>query len=1005
MPHVVVQPQAQPSDDVFGTATLRRRVLEAWRASPARFREDANAEEDLALGAYRDRLVIELAQNAADAASRAGVPGRLRLTLRSGSGAAVLVAANTGAPLDAAGVEALSTLRASAKREGATVGRFGVGFAAVLAVSDEPAVLSRPGGVRWSRADAHALAVAERALAAELARREGHVPALRLPFAASGTPPQGYDTAVVLPLRDAAAEDVARRLLDGVDDALLLALDGLAEVDIEVDGSVRALTARRDGPYVLVDDDGTLTRWQVVRRSGRLDPQLLTDRPTEERARPAWSVTWAVPVEKGRPRPLPRTTPPVVHAPTPTDEALGLPALLLATFPLDPSRRHVAPGPLRDFLVGAAARAYTDLLRELPADPDVHTLVPGPLPVGELDGDLRRAVLALLPDVAFLPSAADPQARLRPRDACAVFGRGAEPLADVLAPVLPGVLPVEWARDRSALGALGVRVLELPDVIELLGGLQREPLWWRGLYDALAGADVEALRGLPVPLADGRLVGDPRGVFLPTAECGADVLLALGLRTADPDAVHPLLERLGAVLAVPAAVLADPAVRSVADQAWDAEEPAAVTDAVLGLVVAAAPQPGELPWLADLPLPDAGGELSAAGELVLPESPLAAVISADALGVVDGGLLERWGADALCAVGVLRTFALVRDADVVLDPDDCDHDLDAEDEWVFAATARVGHAAMPSVIPEYVAVRDLDLVDPAHWDRALPLLAEPPLRDAVVEPTRVLLPDGRLTPVPSYAAWWLRHHPVLHGHRPVDLRLAGSDPRLAGLYDEAGRGLDPGFARALGLRVSLDELLAEPGGPDELLDRLADPAHVVGRDQLGALYAALADVPPDRVQPRSSIRVPAGEGTRVEPAALAVVVDAPDLLPLLGGRPAVAAPSSHAAELADVLGLPLAGEELPVAVPAGGTTVPVPPVVRRVLPAAPPSYVEHDRLEVGGRDLEWRYVDGEVHASTSDGLACGLAWAAGAWGRRFLVAAALAEPSRVDELLAYEAFG
>ncbi|MFD7947607.1 hypothetical protein, partial [Streptomyces sp. NPDC059744] len=67
--------------DPFGTARLRRGVLDAWGAGPARFREDANAEEDLALGGYRDRLVVELAQNAADAAARAGVPGRLRLTL------------------------------------------------------------------------------------------------------------------------------------------------------------------------------------------------------------------------------------------------------------------------------------------------------------------------------------------------------------------------------------------------------------------------------------------------------------------------------------------------------------------------------------------------------------------------------------------------------------------------------------------------------------------------------------------------------------------------------------------------------------------------------------------------------------------------------------------------------------------------------------------------------------------------------------------------------------
>src|SRR3712207_6379916 len=67
--------------DPFHTAVQRTRVLTAWAASPARFREDANAEEDLVRGGYRDRLVVELAQNAADAALRAGVPGRLRLEL------------------------------------------------------------------------------------------------------------------------------------------------------------------------------------------------------------------------------------------------------------------------------------------------------------------------------------------------------------------------------------------------------------------------------------------------------------------------------------------------------------------------------------------------------------------------------------------------------------------------------------------------------------------------------------------------------------------------------------------------------------------------------------------------------------------------------------------------------------------------------------------------------------------------------------------------------------
>src|SRR3954449_699884 len=103
----------EPASDPFGTALIRRRVLDAWASSPARFREDANAEEDLVRGGYRDRPLADSAQNAADAAVRGGVPGRLRLVLEDD----VLRAANTGAPLDADGVQALATLRASAKRD------------------------------------------------------------------------------------------------------------------------------------------------------------------------------------------------------------------------------------------------------------------------------------------------------------------------------------------------------------------------------------------------------------------------------------------------------------------------------------------------------------------------------------------------------------------------------------------------------------------------------------------------------------------------------------------------------------------------------------------------------------------------------------------------------------------------------------------------------------------------------------------------------------------------
>ncbi|MGW6741875.1 sacsin N-terminal ATP-binding-like domain-containing protein [Streptomyces sp. NPDC055025] len=1071
--------------DPFGTARLRRGVLDAWGASPARFREDANAEEDLALGGYRDRLVVELAQNAADAAARAGVPGRFRLTLRPGTAEspAVLVAANTGAPLDAAGAESLSTLRASAKREGheAAVGRFGVGFAAVLSVSDEPAVIGRHGGVRWSLSEARELAgqaaQASPGLGDELRRREGHVPLLRLPLPAEGTAPEGYDTVVILPLRDGTAADLVERLLAGIDDALLLTLTGLTEIVVETPDGERALRRSQDGPYVDIEDIGiksagikgagikgagiesaggesgvriegagieggtARSRWRVVSQHGPTAPELLEGRPLEERLRPHWSVTWAVPVD-AEGAPVRPATAPVVHAPTPTDEPLGVPALLIASLPLDTTRRHPAPGPLTDFLVGKAAEVYAELLGGWePVSTGTIDLVPGPLGKGELDGRLRAAILERLPRVAFLAPAAPASpiedegegedsggapAALRPFEAEVVEGAGADTVG-VLAEVLPTLLPAGLER-RTELRTLGVGRLPLGEAIERIAGIERPPAWWWRLYESLAGVDPERLSGLPVPLANGRTTIGPRQVLLPLpdAETARD-LARLGLKVAHPEAAHPLLEKLGALPATPRAVLTTPQVRAAvaasldAGDIWDADlDNAAHPDAeelaeiVLGLVRDAGLEAGDEPWLGALALTDEDGELAPAGELVLPGSPFAAVLREDELAFCDADLAERWGEQPLAACGVLAGFALVRATDVVLDPDELeprDGDfaepddaglLDAVDVWCEDVLDRLPETPVPPVATEIVAVRDLDLVDDDAWPRALALLARPPLRDALVQPVRVLLPDGTTETVRSYTAWWLRDHPVLDGRRPAGLRAAGGDPLLAGLYDPVdATGFDDAqVLRALGVRTSVAALLDEPGGAAELLGRLADPDREVTPRQLHALYTALAGLDPEQVTLPDELRAVVDGEVRVVDAADAVIADAPDLLPLTGGTPLLPVSPARFAELAELLQVRRLSETVVAEVTTEGEEHTVPGPVHALLGAGTPeTYVEHEELLAGGAELDWRRTpDGVVHAATLEGVAAGLAWAADQWPRRFEVAALLEDPSRTEEL-------
>ncbi|MBB4934092.1 hypothetical protein F4561_004912 [Lipingzhangella halophila] len=1001
--------------DPFDTAELRRRVLDGWADAPARFREDANAEEDYALGGYRDRVVVELAQNAADAARRAGTPGRLHLTLDGN----VFTAGNTGAPLAASGVESLATLRASAKRDdGApgSTGRFGVGFSAVAAVSDNVTIASHDGAVHFDL-DRARTAVSEELLesgrarpelADEIRRRDGNVPLLRLPFSAAGDPLGDYDTVVTLVLRDDEARARLGALLDETSEALLLALPDLAEVRITTERGERVLTrdlgnGSDDTVTRVSDSTGELaTRWRTVSRSGRFDPALLADRPTEERTRLDWALTWAVPVTtSGGLAGLPDNVARVVHAPTPSDAELDIPALLIGTFPLSPDRREVAPGPATETLIAAAADSYCELLCQLDARAALDLVPVTTIGRGEFDGRFRGAVAKPLLDTPFLVT--EKGEPVRPRDAVAV--EGGPSVAAVVADVLPTVLPGAWDPHHTGLTRLRLRRVGLAELADLLADLDREPGWWAGLYAALGeagqrGADLDELGALPVPLADGRLVRGPRSLLVPVGAAigdgtvALDALDALGLRIVHPQAADPLLMRLGAVEANASAALTDPLTKAAVENSISSDDPDEVAAPVLDLVAASGTTIADAPWLTGLALRDSEGGYSVAGDLLLPDSPLMGILSDDApFGVVAADLVERYGAETLEAVGVLWSFLLVRANDVTLDAGLAEslEQLDAVDEWAEEVMDRLGEPELPPVIPELVAVADLEFVRDDRWPQALELLAGARLRAAVVEPARVLH-DGQVSDVPSYTAWWLRTGAKLNGRHPTELRTGDAAAALAGLYDEAPAGTDSELARAVGVRTSLDALLTEPDGPDDLLDRLADPGRHVERAALREIWTALARVDADRAEPPERVRAVRGGSIVVADAEETVVVDAPDLLPLLADRPVVLVPARHSAQVADVLDLALASEEVEGRITSQGDVRPVPEEVRVVLADPALTYVHHEELTVDGVNAEWRYDGSSLHAATTDGLARALCWASDQWSHRHLVSAVLRDP-------------
>ena len=988
-----------PGDDPFRTADLRAAVLTTWSAAPARFREDANAEELLSIG-YRGRVIAELAANGADAARAAGVPGEIAISMVGRE----LRVANNGAPLNAAGVAALASLRASAKRGEASVGHFGVGFTAVRALTDEPLIVSTTGAVRFSVAETHRVVteLGDPRLDEELRQRHGELPALRLPWpvpvaareADDGIagPPTGYATEVRLPLRaaiDAAAlaaeltQQLAMDLLWALPDLVAVTVPGLrveraqaSDTGIE---SITVIPVPVSGPPAAGDSAdrehigpraeapagepaaeaaSEETAFRVLRRDGAIPADLLADRPIEERRRTMWRLAWIVPLDAhGHPADMTRS---LVGAPTPTDEAIAMPARLVITAPVDESRGRIAASPLTDYLIAQAASAYVDLVRGAPAGDRIALLPPVAFPLGEFDAALRDALTTSLEHADFLPGASG--FALRPTDAVLVSGvRGAA--AACASEALSGL--IDWparAADVERLRQLGVREAPMAHLTQALAQLDRPAAFWRTVYDGLVDVPADDLADLPVPASGGGTIVGPRGVLLPsTAPAGAAssavsgavssavsglgdaadsmpagidtgastgeadsaavrtswparaARLVPGLRLAAPGADHPLLRRLGARSADAAAILADPNLtREIRRRLTDldsglSDEPdpddlAAFASLALDLLREAGPGAAESAAgtdLSDTLLTDEDGEPWPARNLLLPGAPLASVLASDAeVPTVAPRWVTEYGAELLETLGVRTGFGLLR----FTVPPGGDVDLPDVDLWWEQAGEALG-------VSDYGAGDGADSGADGETHTAITDL------DLVADaawPRAIELITGRQSTRdalrrtafgPSYSAWWLARYAVIDGSPLRRWRAPGST-ELTGLYDEIPVDLSADVCEDIGVPRTVADAAADP---EDFLRRWADPARTVAPWRVAGLTAALvgaldrapADELPEYVRALTGAVVAADDAAVLDDPMLAQVLD-PAKLVAGGADPRLTA---------DVLDLPLASEE------------------------------------------------------------------------------------------------
>lgn len=376
-----------------------RRTLESYQAQPNLVTEHANIEQDTAHGGYQHRQLFELVQNSADALwldrttaetgddNRRRARGQIEVRLTEN----FLYCADAGEPIHREGVKALMFSHLSTKRQSNQIGTFGLGFKAVLGVSDSPEFYSRSGSFRFNRDHAQALVKS-------VASKAESCPVLRLPEPIDPTNSYKHDSVarqlmgwatniVRLPLLPGARTDLHEQMVRFPAEFLLFVthVNNLRLIDeaSELDRSLELEKDGDEGDYILADGD-EISQWKLFEHSHRLSSDAGADRrPGDDRDEvPIW---WAAPVDR-----LDR--PGKFWAFFPTSTASLIPGILNAPWKTNEDRQNLLTGRYNDELIEVAANLIAEALPDLSTedDPARHLDV---LPRRHEAGDTSQSVL------------------------------------------------------------------------------------------------------------------------------------------------------------------------------------------------------------------------------------------------------------------------------------------------------------------------------------------------------------------------------------------------------------------------------------------------------------------------------------------------------------------------------------------------------------------------------------------------------------------------------------
>jgi len=372
-------------------AARREMFQQKYLLDPEQLVADQRREQSISRD-YQGREILELLQNATDAAKASGVPGQVHVELNG----SFLIVANTGRPFTVGGVKSLQTPDLSPKhsKNSKYIGSKGLGFRSILNWTRHPIILSGNLSLAYN-ADyvhqlIHTLAAKHEQINQVLgdAASESDFPVPLLPFPmhlgssanrnfvedkvlfarCEALKDKGFDTVVGMPFDRDQGFANALSQVDILRPEFLLFAEGLSELAVIVNDTGKEANEywhktwhaeKQPGDTItIVEKDGvsgeqSQQNWRLYTQTGLIDKNLLQDKDDPD------NYHLVVAFQKEG-----LAEPDNLYSFFPTSIPLPVNALCHASLELEQNRKHLQDGAANHFVLARLAEFLAEKIEE-----------------------------------------------------------------------------------------------------------------------------------------------------------------------------------------------------------------------------------------------------------------------------------------------------------------------------------------------------------------------------------------------------------------------------------------------------------------------------------------------------------------------------------------------------------------------------------------------------------------------------------------------------------------